>query len=158
MRRALAIAGVVCLALPGVGLANEDRPTRNELESELICPTCKSTLDQSNAPVADRMREVIDERIKAGDSKSEIKDGFVDQFGPAVLAAPPKRGFDLVAWLLPLVGLGAGIIAVSALAWRWSRSPRERDHPEPEPELNGRARLEPVLERRLDDELARFDA
>lgn len=158
MRRSLAVLAVVCLAPTGIALASEDRPTRGELESELICPTCQSTLDQSNSPIADRMREVIDERIRAGDSKSEIKDRFVDQFGPAVLAAPPKRGFGLLAWLLPLAGLGAGIIAVSALAWRWSRSLHERDGMDRDAQLNGRAQLEPRRERRLDDELARFDA
>jgi hypothetical protein len=73
-----------------------------------------------------------------------------------VLAAPRKSGFDLIAWVLPLVGLAAGVIVASVLAWRWSRA---RGEPEPpDGAAGGRPALEPALERRLDEELARFDA
>ena len=141
---ALALAA---LALAGPAVASEERPTAAELESELVCPVCESTLDTSNAPVALRMKAFIRERIAAGDTKSEIKASLVDQFGESVLAVPPKRGFELVAWLLPLAGLAVGVIVVGALAWRWSR----REPAEPEP-------LDPALERKLDDELARYDS
>ena len=67
------------------------------------------------------MKAFIRARIAAGDTKSQIKAQLVDQFGTAVLAVPPRKGFDLVAWLLPLAGLAVGIVAVGALAWRWSR-------------------------------------
>ena len=53
------------------------------------------------------MKAFIRARIAAGDSAAQIKASLVDQFGPAVLAEPPKRGFDLLAWLLPLAALGA---------------------------------------------------
>ena len=77
------------------------------------------------------------------------------QWGQRILAAPPRHGFNLLAWVLPLVALvgGAGILGI--LAWRWTRV-RE---PEPEPQqwaLNGHP-LGPEEERRLDEELARFD-
>ena len=146
MRRA-AIA-VLALALAGPAVAGESRPSASELESELVCPVCESTLDTSNAPVALRMKAFIRERIAAGDTKSEIKAQLVDQFGPAVLAVPPRRGFDWVAWLLPLAGLAVATVTVGALAWRWSRA--RTDEPEPTP-------LDPGLERRLDDELDRFE-
>ena len=51
------------------------------------------------------MKEFIRQRIAAGDSKSEIKDQLVAQFGKGVLAAPEQNGFDLLAWVLPIVGL-----------------------------------------------------
>jgi len=143
---ALALAALV-LAAPAA--ASEQRPTAAELESELVCPVCESTLDTSNAPVALRMKAYIRERIAAGDTKSEIKAALVDQFGPSVLAVPPKEGFELVAWVLPLAGLLAGAVIVGALAWRWSRR-RDDDGPPDEP-------LDPVLEQRLDDEIARFE-
>jgi cytochrome c-type biogenesis protein CcmH len=94
------------------------------------------------------MKAFIRERIEAGDTKSEIKAQLVEQFGPAVLAVPPREGFDWVAWLLPLAGLAVAAVAVGALAWRWSRT--RTDHPDQEP-------LDPELERRLDDELDRFE-
>ena len=149
----LAVAGAI--AVP-TAAASEQHPTVRELEGELMCPTCEGqTLEQSNAPVADRMRAFIRERIRLGDTKSEIKQELEEQFGPSVLAVPPKRGFGLLAWLLPLAGLAIGAVALAVLAWRWSRG-RDRA-PDVAPELNGRSRLDLELERRLDDELARFD-
>jgi cytochrome c-type biogenesis protein CcmH len=156
MRRVLVAAVLVALAAAGAASASEEHPTLPELERELICPTCHESLAVSNSPIADRMRSFIRARIAAGDTKSEIKDQLVDQFGESVLAAPPKRGFNLLAWLLPLVGLVAGAVILGVLARRWSRA---RTGPVPvDSSGNGRAGLDPELERRLDEELARFDA
>ena len=81
--------------------------------------------------------------------RAQIKAELVEQFGPAVLAEPPKKGFDLLAWLVPLGILAAGAVGVGAIAWGWRR--RRADEPPPAP-------LDPALERRLDAELERFDA
>ena len=70
--RAAALA-LIALALAAPAGASEQRPTAAELESELVCPVCETTLDTSNAPVALRMKAFIRERIAAGDTKSEIK-------------------------------------------------------------------------------------
>jgi cytochrome c-type biogenesis protein CcmH/NrfF len=67
-----------------------------------------------------------------------------------VLAEPPKHGFDLLAWLLPLAALALGVVVVAGLAWTWSRrGADEVDEIEPA--------LDPDLERRVDEELARFE-
>jgi cytochrome c-type biogenesis protein CcmH len=149
MRLALALL-VVALLVPAVAGASELKPTSAELESELVCPICETTLDSSDAPAARRIKAFIRARIAAGDTKSEIKDKLVADFGPAVLAVPPRKGFDWIAWLLPLGGLAVGFTAVGALAWRWSR--RDRDDPPPSEQP-----LDPAVARRLDDELARFE-
>jgi cytochrome c-type biogenesis protein CcmH len=153
----LGLVLVLALALAAPALASEQRPTLAELENELICPTCQSTLGQSDAPIARRMKAFIARRIAAGDTKSEIKRELVAQFGQRVLAAPPKEGFNLLAWLLPLVGISVAAVAVGALAWRWSRTREGEAPPAPDPSQNGRGQLEPELERRLDEALARFD-
>lgn len=144
--RALALvvgALVACGAASAVG-----PPNAADLEAELVCPVCETTLDQSTAPVAQRMKAFIRVRIAAGDSEREIKDALVDEFGPGVLATPPKSGFGLLAWLLPLVALLAGAIAVGVLIRSWSR---RRAPPDDEPPLD------PQLDRLVDEELARFD-
>ena len=121
-----------------------------------MCPICAGeTLAQSDTAPAQRIKAYIASRIADGATKSQIKDELVTQWGQRILAAPPRHGFNLLAWVLPLVGLvgGAGILGI--LAWRWTRV-RE---PEPEPQqwaLNGHP-LGPEEERRLDEELARFD-
>jgi cytochrome c-type biogenesis protein CcmH len=152
--RLVALIVVGCLALAAPAAASEERPTLAELERELVCPTCKTTLQMSNAPVADRMRAFIRERIAAGDTKSEIKDKLVAQFGEGVLAAPPARGFNLLAWLVPIVGGLIAAVAVAIFARRWSRA---RAAPSAGSSGDGRGPLDPDLERRLDDELARFE-
>ncbi len=156
MKRILLATVLLALAASGAASASEQHPTLAELERELICPTCHETLAVSTSPIADRMRSYIRARIAAGDTKSEIKASLVDQFGEGVLAAPPKRGFNLLAWLLPLVGLTIAAAVIAVLARRWS-SGRGEPTP-PDPSGNGRAPIDPELERRLDEELARFDA
>ena len=145
--RAPLLALLVLALSGGPAPASEARPTAAELESELVCPVCDTTLDTSDAPIARRMKAFIRARIAAGDSKSEIKAKLVADFGTGVLAVPPRRGFDWVAWVLPLAGLAVAAGVVGWLAWRWSRG--RRVEPE-EP-------LDPELERRLDAELARFE-
>jgi cytochrome c-type biogenesis protein CcmH len=157
--RTLVLVGLAAIALvvPGAARASEERPTLAELESEVMCPLCNTTLELSHSPAADQIRRLIRRDIAAGKSKSEIKAGLVAQFGEGILAAPPKEGFNLLAWLLPLVGGGAAAVALAYAARRWL-STREAESPAG-PEGNGRAPvIDRDLERRLDDELARFDA
>ena len=125
-----------------------NRPTLADLEGEVMCPVCNTTLDQSSSPEARRIEALISARIAAGDSKSEIKDVLVGEYGPSILAAPPKKGFNLLAWLLPFVALFGGGLVLGLLAWRWSHT-REPGPPA--------AQLSPALERRVDEELARYD-
>ena len=94
------VVAVVSVAL-AVGAAATAAPNPADLEAELVCPTCDTTLDQSNAPVAQRMKQLIRQHIAAGWTEAEIKADLVDQFGPGVLAELPKSGFDLSK---PIVG------------------------------------------------------
>jgi cytochrome c-type biogenesis protein CcmH len=108
---ALALLGLV-LAAPAA--ASEQRPTLPELEGQLMCPICEGeTLAQSDSPAAQRIKAYITLRIGQGATRSQIKDELVDQWGTRILAAPPRHGFDLLAWLLPIVGVLGGA-AVSA--------------------------------------------
>ena len=147
----LAAALLLALVLAAPAAASERHPTLGELEGEVMCPTCKTTLDQSNAPIANRIRQFISARIAAGDTESEIKAKLVAQFGPAILAEPSKHGFNLLAWVLPFVALGEGAVALGLLVWRWSRG-RERSSA-----AAGGPPIDPELDRRVDEELARFD-
>jgi cytochrome c-type biogenesis protein CcmH len=147
--RRLALVALVALAVVPAALASEARPTLADLEDEIMCPVCPGeTLEQSSSPAALQVERLIAVRIRAGDSKQEIKDRLVDQYGPKILAAPPKEGFDLLAWVLPLVGAAGAALVLAFAAWRWSRG---REPPPPG------AALDPESERRVDRELARLD-
>jgi cytochrome c-type biogenesis protein CcmH len=152
------LVALVALVVAAPAAASERHPTLGELENQLMCPVCPGeTLAQSDSAPAQRIEAHIRRRIDQGWTRSRIMDEEVEIWGPRILAAPRRRGFDLLAWVLPLAGLGAGALVIGAFAWRWSRT-REEERPEPLPPyaLNGRP-LEPDLERRLDEELARFD-
>ncbi|HEY7179573.1 MAG TPA: cytochrome c-type biogenesis protein [Gaiella sp.] len=149
MTRALALCALLAALVAGAARA---APSPADLESELVCPVCGTTLDQSDAPVAQRMKQIIRERLAAGASEKQIKAELVDQFGPGVLAEPPKSGFSLLAWLVPLAVLVAGAVGVGLIAWGWSRR-REDGEPDEAP-----VALDPELERRVDAELRRFES
>lgn len=150
----VALAGLAlaaALAFPFAALASDQHPTLADLEDEVMCPVCHTTLDQSSSPTAQAIKAFIVRRIRAGDTKSQIKSKLVDSFGPAILAAPPKRGFDLLAWWLPVVGLVAGAAVVGGLAWRWSRG-RDPDSVPP-----AALPLDAESDRRVDEALANFE-
>ena len=147
----LAGCAAFALALAAPAAASERHPTLAELEGEVMCPVCNTTLDQSNSLAARRIEAYIAGRIRAGDTKSEIKAKLVAQFGPAILAAPPRRGFDLIVWWLPIAGIvGAGVL-IAIAARRWSRAGAT------DPGVGEELRLDPESEKRLAEELARFD-
>ena len=91
----------------------------------------------------------IREQVAAGDTEQEIRDALVAEFGPAVLATPPPRsGFGLLAWLVPLGVLVAGALAVGVLVFGWSRRRRAPATGPP---------LDPELERRVDEGSPEFE-
>lgn len=86
--------------------------TVNEIAEELICQ-CGCTLmllncNHGECMVRDTMTALIKQKIDEGQSKEQIIQFFVAQYGEQVLASPPKRGFNLVAWVLPFVAILAG--------------------------------------------------
>lgn len=150
----LAVALLVALLLAAPATA-AGKPTLAQLEHEVMCPTCHTLLELSQAPIADRMRAFIRRRIAAGDSDAQIKQRLVAQFGEGVLAAPPAQGFGLVAWLLPVGGSLAVGAVVLVMLRRWKR---ERDAEPAVAAGAAGAQLDPELARRLDRELARFES
>jgi cytochrome c-type biogenesis protein CcmH len=142
---ALVLAALV-LAAPAI--ASDAHPSASELETELVCPVCHETLDQSTAPIAQEMKREIRRRIAQGWTKQQIIDEMVANFGPNVLSTPSKHGFDLLAWVLPLGGALLGVAALALVARQWRRGPG------PPPAAPG---LDPEMEQRIDAELARFD-
>ena len=155
MRR-LAIALACALVLAPAALASERHPTLNELENEVMCPVCGTTLAQSDSAAAKQIEREIQIEIRQGWTKSQIEDNLVKQYGESILASPPKHGFNLLAWLLPVVGLIGAAAVLGVAAWGWSRGRAEPETPAMQ-SSNGQGPMDPELERRLDEALSRFE-
>jgi cytochrome c-type biogenesis protein CcmH len=126
------------------------------IQTELMCPTCKGErLDISTAPAADRVRAYLRRAHAAGWSEAHVKRALVAQFGPQVLAAPPRSGFGLVAWIAPLAAVLAGAVLAVWLARRWLRG--RSTGGEASAHLVDDPARRAALEAKLDDELARFE-
>lgn len=112
---AVLLALLVALWLPGALFAEGpyDRQMR-EIASLLQCPICKgqSVLD-SNSQLATQMRQLILEKLEAGESKAAIIQYMVDRYGEGILLDPPKRGFTLGIWLGPVVVVVLGLAIVA---------------------------------------------
>lgn len=75
-----------------------------DIAKDLRCAVCQNQpVSESNAGLARDMREIIREQIKAGKSREQIIQYFVDRYGNYVLMKPPKRGAGEVVWLAPVV-------------------------------------------------------
>ena len=83
------------------------------IDRMIMCPVCPAeTIDQAQVEISFQMRAVIREMLAEGRTREEILDYFVDRYGPDILAAPPKSGANLLAWILPIVGVAVGLGAL----------------------------------------------
>ncbi len=108
----LLAAAAVALALAAPAAACTQHASQGRLETLLVCPSCHTTLDQSDSEVAREMKAEVKQRIAACQSERQILDGMVDEFGPTILSTPQTHGFDLLAWILPLGGAAAAAVAL----------------------------------------------
>lgn len=95
-----------------------------EVSSTVMCPSCSTTLDQSNSPAARRMREWVTAAVDAGWTQEEIRNGLIKEYGgdESILAVPRARGFGLMVWIMPaLVALAALLVGLLSLR-RWRRA------------------------------------
>ena len=146
--RALLVAlAALVLAAPALA-APTPQTNLPDVEDEVMCPICGTLLQLAQSPQANDERDFIRQQIAAGKTKQQIKDALVAQYGPQVLATPPASGFDLSAYLVPAIALGAAVIAIALGLRRWRRN---------EPPDGSSAPLDAAEAERLDADLARYD-
>ena len=153
MRRltGLVLAALLALALGAAGPAL-GATSFTDVEDEVMCDTCNVPLNIAESPRADQIRKEIRAKIARGESKQQIKDELKATYGDKILALPPKSGFSLAAYLVPILAAAA----LAALGWVLVRRWRRRGPPDAE--LDAAPDLLPDDARRLDAELAGFDA
>ena len=116
------VALLTVLALSVTAYAQTPTPNEiNEVARELWCPLCNGVrLDNCELQACVQMREVISEKLQAGEGSDSIKAYFVQQYGDVVLGQPSTEGFNLIAWLFPILAavVGLGWVAYLVMTWR----------------------------------------
>jgi cytochrome c-type biogenesis protein CcmH len=155
MMRAL-LAGLLMLTLLAAPAhAAEPRASLPDIEDEVMCLECGTALNVSTSAVADQEREFIAALIAEGRTKAEIKDALVAEYGPRVLAEPGDDGFQLTAWLVPVLAALGALALVALVARRWRG--RASAGPEAAPAAGPDPGIDDEDARRLDAELTAFD-
>ncbi len=142
------VAGILALALLAPAAAAAQQASLPDIEDEVMCPICGTTLELSDSPQAERQRELIRGLIAEGNSKDEIKDALVAEYGEDVLAVPDSEGFDLTAWVIPALGIG---LAAAAVGFAIARLARRRQS------AGDGQELEPGDAARLDRDMSSYD-
>jgi len=138
------LAVVALLLLGAAALAQEVQlETRVfEIARQLRCPSCVSeSVSDSSAPIAQQMREIIQDQLVAGRSETEILAYFQTRYGDWILLDPPKRGIHLVAWFLPIIVGVVAVAVVALLARRWLANSRKTIEATPEELARVRSQL-----------------
>jgi cytochrome c-type biogenesis protein CcmH/NrfF len=150
----LAILASLVLAVAAVAAsptrAAEPRASLTDIEDEVMCPICGTPLSLAAAPQAERERAFIRRLIERGQTKDEIKDALVREYGEEVLATPDSGGFDLAAWLVPAGGLLLAALALVLGVRQWRRRGADREPAAAE-------ELDPSDSERLRSDIARYD-
>jgi cytochrome c-type biogenesis protein CcmH len=150
MKLLAAVLALLALASPAV--AATPQTSVNDIEDEVMCPICGTLLELAESPQAERERVLVKRLIAEGKDKSEVKDTLVAQYGPAVLALPEGKGFDLSAYLVPAIAFVVAAIALAFGVARWRRASSASG-----PDRPVAAGLRDEDAKRLDEDIARYD-
>jgi cytochrome c-type biogenesis protein CcmH len=116
---ALALLAIFFTAAPALA----QQPTQDEINQvakKLSCPTCTG-INVADCPTETcaQWRAQIGEMLVEGSSEQEILDYFSARYGDHVLQVPPKRGFFMWVWILPVLAILAGLAWLAYLMRTW---------------------------------------
>jgi cytochrome c-type biogenesis protein CcmH len=133
LRRKLAQTILLCLAVIALLGAGDPATRFNQIGHQMMCIcSCNQILLECNhvgCPASDGMRNELMASVTRGDSDSLVEQGFVQKYGPTVLAAPTTKGFDRAAYIIPFVALflGLGLIVLVIRSWKNRPAPALAD-------------------------------
>lgn len=153
MRRAALIAlALFAVSASPAAAAVKARTSLSAIEPQVMCVTCQIPLEVAVSPAADQERQFILQLIAQGDTEAQVKSRLVAEYGAAVLALPPDRGFNVVVYVIPIVVVALALALVALLLPRWRRNRRGA------PATSTLGTPSAAESARLDAELSRFDA
>jgi cytochrome c-type biogenesis protein CcmH/NrfF len=93
-----------------------------DVAKELRCPTCTGlSILESDARFSVQIKDLVKEQVEAGKDKQEILKFFTERYGPWILRSPPKTGFNVLAWALPIGMMLIGPVLIWFFVWRKRR-------------------------------------
>jgi cytochrome c-type biogenesis protein CcmH len=148
----LALALALTTPTATASAAATPRASLTDIESDVMCVECREPLEVAQSPQADSERAYIRGLIAQGETKQQILDNLVAQYGQAVLGKPPAHGFNLTVYVIPvaILALGAAILAFTLPRWRRRTRATAREPAAATPPLD------PADEQRLEQELTQF--
>src|SRR5690606_12676143 len=112
-----------------------------EIAGQLRCPVCVSeSVADSSAPLAQQMRQLIQQQLEEGRSEAEIFSYFRSRYGDWIMLDPHKRGVHLLVWLLPVAAVLVGVTGRTFAVRRWLA--RSKEEPQVDEEDLERVRAE----------------
>jgi cytochrome c-type biogenesis protein CcmH len=133
LRAAAAAAALATLAatsaialVPATAVAADTTPKASltDIENDVMCVSCHEPLAVAQSPQAIAERNYVRTLIAQGQTKAQIEQALVGQYGPAVLGKPPAHGFNLTVYILPPLLVIAGIGTLILLLPKWRRRSR----------------------------------
>ena len=107
---------------PAKGTVSEEAV--HDVAAQLRCVVCQSlSVADSPSEIAHEMKDIIRERLAAGETPEQVQAYFVEKYGTWILLAPPRQGFNLLVWVVPFAGIGLGLVLILVVLRRWSRRP-----------------------------------
>ncbi len=92
-----------------------------QLASELRCPVCQGlSLQDSPSELAQEMRGVVKDQLRAGRTPGEVKQYFINRYGEWILMEPQAHGFNWLVYALPTLVLIGGLTVIYVALKRWT--------------------------------------
>lgn len=117
---AVAVVGLAALVAAGGDARPATMDERvHEVAAGLRCPVCMNlSVADSPSRLAGEMRSEIESRLRAGERPEQIRAFFVDRYGEWILLEPVRSGWNLIPWLVPVLGLAVGLALWAGLVRR----------------------------------------
>ena len=93
---------------------DENNNRNYDLYSKIMCPVCDGqTIGESQASIANDMKNIVDAHISDGKTDDEILKYFEDRYGTEILSAPPNSGSNAIVWITPFILISLSFIIFS---------------------------------------------
>jgi len=143
---------------PSAPSAPHPRASLTDIENDVMCTLCHESLAVAQSPQADAERNYIRGLIAQGETKQQILNDMVAQYGSNVLGKPPASGFNLTVYILPpaLLAFGIAILAITLPRWRRRTRAATATARSADNDDDKAPALDPAEAARLEHELSQF--